>query len=363
MGGGSSGVNDDAVYLDSRVLLRTPRERLVYAALAAALLALPFLLPTYYVGELSFIFIMCVASLGLMTLTGYTGQVSLGQAAFIGIGAYVHANLLTLGVPLPLALAGAAAGAALAGLAIGFPAIRISGLHLAMVTLAFSILTEHVLGRWKSVTGGHGGMPVPDPSLFGWSLGGPRAFYFFCLVVLCVVLLLLLNLLRSATGRAFIGIRDSEVAAQGLGIRVGRTKVLAFAMSAGTCGVAGALLAHQTQFITPEAFGLALSLQLVLMVFVGGMGSLRGAILGALLIGLLPSLISEFKALLPRRISEQSGLELFVYGAVLCFFVLIEPRGLNGRWLKLRAWLANFPMVRQTSSRPTKVYMHSERSR
>lgn len=356
-------MSDDVDYRDSRALLRTPRERVAYMALVVALIALPFLLPVFYVGELTFIFIMCVASLGLMTLTGFTGQVSLGQAAFVGIGAYVHANLLTLGVPLTLSLVGAAAGAALAGLAVGIPAIRISGLHLAMVTLAFSMLTEHVLGRWKSVTGGHSGMQVPDPTLFGWSLGQPRAFYFLCLVVLCVVLVLLINLLRSATGRAFVGIRESEAAAQGLGIHVPRTKVLAFAMSAGICGVAGALLAHQTQFITPEAFGLALSLQLVLMVFVGGMGSLRGAILGALLIGLLPSLISQLKALLPRRIGEQSGLELFAYGAVLCFFVLLEPRGLNGRWLKLRAWLANFPMVRQASRHPTKVYMRSERYR
>jgi branched-chain amino acid transport system permease protein len=350
-------------YRQSRSLLGAPHAVAVYGALVAALLLLPFLLPTYYVGELSFIFIMCVASLGLMTLTGFTGQISLGQAAFVGIGAYLHAQLLTLGVPLPLAMASAAAGAALAGLLVGIPAIRVSGLHLAMVTLAFAIITEHVLGRWKSVTGGHSGIQVPDPSLFGWSLGSPRAFYFLCLAMLIMVLLLLLNLLRSATGRAFVGIRDSEAASQGLGINVARTKVLAFALSAGTCGLAGALLAHQTQYITPDAFGMALSLQLVLMVFVGGMGSLRGAILGAILIGLLPPLISQLKAFLPRGISGQFGLELFVYGAVLSFFVLLEPRGLNGRWIKLRNWLTRFPMVRAVSSHPTKVYMRSERYR
>jgi branched-chain amino acid transport system permease protein len=353
----------DTDYREARRLLRGPAERTAYAALAAILLLLPFVLPTFYVGELSFIFIMCIASLGLMTLTGFTGQVSLGQAAFVGIGAYVHTQLLTLGLPLPAAMASAAACAALAGLAIGIPAIRVSGLHLAMVTLAFSVVTEHVLGRWKSVTGGHQGLAVPDPALFGWSLAGPLPFYFLCLAVVAIVLLVLLNVMRSATGRAFIGIRDSEAAAQGLGIRVARTKVLAFGLSAGICGLAGALLAHHTQYITPESFGLALSLQLVLMVFIGGMGSLRGAILGAILIGVLPSIISSLKPLLPARLAAQSGVELFVYGGVLTFFVLLEPAGLNGRWLRLRAWLSQFPLVRSTSQRRNKVYMRSERSR
>lgn len=353
----------DTDYREARRLLRGPAERAAYAALAAILLLLPFVLPTFYVGELSFTFIMCIASLGLMTLTGFTGQVSLGQAAFVGIGAYVHTQLLTLGLPLPAAMASAAACAALAGLAIGIPAIRVSGLHLAMVTLAFSVVTEHVLGRWKSVTGGHQGLAVPDPALFGWSLAGPLPFYFLCLAVVAFVLLVLLNVMRSATGRAFIGIRDSEAAAQGLGIPVARTKVLAFGLSAGICGLAGALLAHHTQYITPESFGLALSLQLLLMVFIGGMGSLRGAILGAILIGVLPSIISSLKPLLPARLAAQSGVELFVYGGVLTFFVLLEPTGLNGRWLRLRTWLGQFPLVRSTRGRRSKVYMRSERSR
>ena len=349
-------------YAEGRALLRTREQRLLYGALAVALVAAPFAIPTFYVGEASFIFIMCIASLGLMTLTGFTGQVSLGQAAFLSIGAYTHAQLLTLGLPLPLSLLAAGTAAGLAGLLVGLPAIRVSGLHLAVVTLAFAIVTEHVVGRWKSVTGGHSGLAVPDPVLFGLSLGAPRPFYYLCLAVLALVLWLLLNLMRSATGRAFVGVRDSEAAAQGLGIHVARTKVLAFVISASVSGVAGALLAHQTQFITPEGFGLALSLQLVLMVFIGGMGSLRGAIFGALLIGMLPSLISLMKPLLPARIGSQFGLELFVYGAVLVFFVLLEPRGLNGRWLRIRGALAEFPLRQRAGFKRQKAYMRSERA-
>ena len=349
-------------YRQGRRLLPTLPGRLAYLALAAVLLAAPLLLPTFYVGEVAFVFILCIASLGLMTLTGFTGQVSLGQSAFIGLGAYVHALLLTAGVPLPLSLLGAACVAALAGLAIGLPAIRVSGLHLSVVTLAFAIVTEHVIGRWKGVTGGHSGLAVPEPLLFGFSLGGPRAFYFLCLALLVAVLLGLLNLMRSSIGRSFVGVRDSEAAAQGLGIHVARTKVTAFVLSAGISGIAGALMAHQIQFITPESFGLALSLQLVLMVFIGGMGSLRGAILGALLIGLLPSAISLLKGALPSRIADQFGLELFIYGAVLTFFVLLEPTGLNGRWMRIRALARDFPFLRTASAKRAKAYMRSERA-
>lgn len=350
-------------YGQGRALVRGPRQWGGVAAMALLLLALPFALPAFYVGEITFILIMSIASLGLMVLIGFTGQVSLGQAAFVAIGAYVHALLLAQGVPLVVSLLLAGAASGLAGLLIGLPAIRVSGLHLAMVTLAFAIVTEHAIGRWKSLTGGHSGLAVPDPTIFGLSLGGTRAFYFLCLVVLVLVLLGLLNLMRSSIGRALIGVRDSEAAAHGLGIAVSRYKVLAFVMSAAISGVAGGLLAHQNQFITPEGFGLSLSLQLVLMVFIGGLGSLRGAIFGAVLIGLLPSFISWIKPWLPARLGSSFGLELFVYGAVLTLFVLLEPRGLNGRWLKFKAFATSFPLYRKGTFRRTKAYMQSERYR
>jgi branched-chain amino acid transport system permease protein len=356
-----SGVHYQTSYDQGRALLRTRGQTAMYALLAMVLLAAPFALPTFYVGEASFIFIMCIASLGLMVLTGFTGQVSLGQAAFLGIGAYTHAQLLVAGVPLPISLMAAGAMAGAAGMLVGLPAIRVSGLHLAVVTLAFAIVTEHVVGRWEAVTGGHNGLSVPEPQIFGLGLGAPRPFYFLCLAILTLVLWLLLNLMRSGAGRAFVGVRDSEAAAQGLGIHVARTKVLAFVISATVSGLAGALLAHQTQFLTPEGFGLALSLQLVLMVFIGGLGSLRGAIFGAVLIGMLPSAISLLKPLLPARIGSQFGLELFVYGAVLVFFVLLEPRGINGRWVRMRDALAQFPLRERVGFGRQKAYMRSER--
>jgi branched-chain amino acid transport system permease protein len=353
----------DTSYLDASRLLRHPGEKIAYAALLAALLAAPWLLPKYYVGELTYLFIMSIASLGLMVLSGYTGQVSLGHSAFLAVGAYAHAWLLSQGLPWPASIALATAISALVGLALGLPAIRVSGLYLAMVTLAFAILIEHVLGRWKSVTGGFNGMPVSDPALFGANLSGLKPFYFLCLASLILTLLLLVNLMRGKTGRAFIGVRDSEAAAAGLGIWVAGYKVLAFVISAAVSGFAGALLAHHVRHITPEGFNLLLSLELVLMVTIGGLGSLRGAILGAFLIGMVPALISQIKPLLGDRIAKQFGLEIFFFGLILAVFVLFEPKGLNGRWLKIKAFFETFPLYRKDVFRRGKTYMKSERYR
>lgn len=353
----------DTSYLDATRLLRYRSERLTYGLLALALIALPFLLPRYYVGEMSYLFILAVASLGLMVATGFTGQVSLGHAAFLAIGAYGHAWFLAQGVPLLASMALAAAIAGVVGLAIGLPAIRVSGLYLAMVTLAFAIVVEHVIGRWSSVTGGHSGTSVAAPVLFGFNLSGPVPFYFFCLVTLAVVFVLLHNLLNDRTGRAFVGVRDSEAAAAGLGVWVAGYKVLAFVISATVCGLAGALMAHKTQYLTPDGFGLMLSLELVLMVVIGGLGSLRGAVLGAVLIGLLPTAISKLKPWLPAAMSGQFGLETFLFGFILAVFVLFEPGGLNARWLKLKSLAETFPLYRRDTFRRGRTYMRSERYR
>jgi len=350
-------------YRDSFALLRHADERWAYGLLLLALVAAPFVVGKFFVGEMSYLFILCIASLGLMLLTGYSGQVSLGHSAFMAVGAYAQAWLLSKGVPLPLSLPMAALMAGGVGLLVGLPAIRVSGLYLAMVTLAFSVLVEFIAGHWSSVTGGFTGKAVDDPALFGLSLGGPLGFYFLCLSMLLVVWMLMINLTRSSLGRALVGVRDSEAASYSLGLPVARIKVAAFAASATVTGLAGALLAHHLKYLTPDAFTLLLSMELVLMVVIGGLGSLRGAIFGALLIGLLPTAISRLKPLLPEAMARQFGLETFVFGLVLALFVLFEPAGLNGRWLKLRALVESFPLYRRDTFRRGKRYMKSERYR
>jgi branched-chain amino acid transport system permease protein len=298
-----------------------------------------------------------------MLLTGFTGQVSLGHAAFLAVGAYAHAWLLAQGWPWLVSVASASMLSAAVGILLGMPAIRVSGLYLAMVTLAFSVLITHIAGHWTSVTGGFTGMAVNSPSVLGWSLAKPAAFYFTCLAALILVVLALVNLTRSSLGRAMIAVRDSEAAAYSMGIPVDAVKIWAFAGSAGVTGLAGALLSHHLQYITPDAFTLLLSMELVLMVVIGGLGSVRGAVLGAMLIGLLPPFISRIKPLLPEQVAKQFGLETFVFGLVLALFVLFEPTGLNGRWLKLRMLLETFPLYRKDTFRRVKRYMKSERYR
>lgn len=350
-------------YRQGMALMKSPLDWVLYGGLLAALVVLPFWSSNYWLGEIAYVFILCIASLGLMVLTGFTGQVSLGHAAFVAIGAYAHVWLLRQGVPMAASLPLAALISAFAGLVVGLPAIRVSGLYLAMVTLAFAIIVEQVIGLWRGVTGGFIGLSVPRAELFGIALHRPAPFYWFCLAVLVLVLLALLNLMRGQVGRSFVGVRDSEAAALGLGINVNAVKAGAFALSAGVTGLAGALMAHHLGYLTPDGFTLLLSLELVLMVVIGGLGSLRGAVLGAMLIAALPVLISRGKTLLPDAMSRQFGLEIFVFGLVLAVFVLFEPRGLNGRWLKLRALIEYFPLYRRDTFRRQKTYMKSERYR
>lgn len=350
-------------YRDDLRLLRYRSDWWSYGALLAVLLVLPAVLGRFYLGEVAFIFVLAIAAVGLMTLTGFTGLVSLGHGAFLGVGAYAHALLMANGVPFVVALPAAGVATAAIGVAVGFPTLRLSGLYLAIATLAFSVIVEHVLGHWRSLTGGFLGLTVQRPDLFGWSLAGRTDFYYLCLAVLAGVVLAARNLLRSETGRAFIALRDSETAAAAFGVNVAWYKTLAFAVSAGVTGIAGGLYAHKLGHITPEAFGLFTSLELVLMVVVGGLGSLRGAVLGAIFVGALPQVIAFFRDVLPKGFLPTTGLELTLYGGILVLFLLFEPDGLNGRWLKIKALFQTFPLYRRRTFQRTKTYMRSERYR
>lgn len=334
-----------------------------YGLLMAALIAAPFVLSEYFVGEIAFLFVFAIGSVGLMLLAGYAGLVSLGHAAFMGIGAYAHAILLGQGVPFVVSLPIAALISGAIGTLLGIPALRMTGLYLAIATLAFAVIVEHVLGKWESLTQGHGGMQVPDASIFGFDLGETTTFYFVSLVVLMLVLLGAINLLRSQTGRALISIRDSEIAAQALGVNLVATKVAAFGLSAAITGIAGALFAHKITWLEPASFNVILSLQLLMMVVIGGLGSLHGAVFGAVFLGLIDPVIAIAKDYLPAGFGGKAGLQLAVFGLLLVVFVLFEPLGLYGRWLKIKAYFKIFPMYRRATFERGKSYMQSERYR
>ena len=350
-------------YQQDIALFRHNGDRFWYGLLAVFALAAPALLGEFYIGELGGLFIFAIAGVGLMLLVGYTGLISLGHAAFLGIGAYVNAVLLAQGVPFLVTLPVAGLFTALCGAAIGRPTLRMSGLYLAIATLAFGSIVGTVFQKWTAVTGGFDGFAVPTPYVFGWPIETAGGIYYVSLAVLVFVLWLAANLLRSPIGRAMVAIRDSEVSAQSMGIHLARYKTMAFAISAGMTGLAGALFAHYVRYLAPDAFDVLLSVQFVTIVFVGGLGSLRGAILGAAFVRLLPQFIAVVRDDLPFGIGRLPGLEPSLFGLVLVLVILFQPAGLNGMWLKIKAWFQDFPFKRQSAGRRQKSYARSERLR
>ena len=301
-----------------------------YTLLALVLLVLPMVAGEFYVGELAGVFVFAIAGVGLMLLIGYTGLVSLGHAAFLGIGAYTNAVLLAQGVPFALTLPAAGILTALAGIAIGVPTLRMSGLYLAIATLAFGGIMANVFSKWTSVTGGFDGFAVQTPTILGIKLEGVFGTYYASLLVLVFVLWVVVNILRSPLGRALVAIRDSEISAQSMGINLAMYKSIAFAVSAGITGLAGAMFAHYVRFLAPDAFDILLSIQFVTIAFG---------------IGRLP------------------GLEPALFGLILVLFILFEPGGIYGRWLKLKAYFLNFPLYKASTFKRQKSYTKTERLR
>jgi branched-chain amino acid transport system permease protein len=366
-------------------LFRDPVQRRWYAALLAGVLLLPLAVPDYLV-DISLVFIYGICGVSLMVLAGYTGLVSLGHAAFLGIGAYAHVYFMQdWGLPwlVSLVLAGVVSG--LSGVLVGLPALRMTGIYLTIATLAFALIIQEVFTRWEHVTHGLKGRPVDKPVILGVSFGADWAFYFLCLAVLIGTLWLTANLLRSPTGRAWVAIRDSEIAAQSMGVHLARYKTLAFAYSATLMGAAGALFAHKIGFLAPDIFTVLLSIQFLLMVVVGGLGSLHGALYGAVFVALLPVMISEARDQVPAwagqaatvlgkdagdavylavdRFVKQPGLEPGIFGLILVLFILFEPLGIYGRWRKMQVYFSTFPLYKAATFRRQKSYMRSERLR
>ena len=332
-----------------------------YALLGVALLALPKLLPDYLMGQMVFILIYALVGIGLMLLIGFTGQISLGHAAFLAVGAYTEAIMQAKGVPFVLSLALAAIFSGVAGVIVGLPALRLKGIYLGIATMAFGFIAEEVVTRWDDVTKGNKGMQLTHIDFFGITIDNDTKFYYLALGITVIILLGMINLMRSPTGRAFVAIRDSEISAQSMGIHLAKYKTIAFTFSAALTGVAGALYAHKLQFISPEQFNLLVSIEMTTLVFIGGLGSFHGAIFGAAFIIALPQLIVFAKDVLPAAIGQQTGLQPTIFGLILIGFLIFEPLGIYGRWVKIRTYFSLFPFYRRGMFRRQKTYMKSDR--
>ncbi|UWS82035.1 branched-chain amino acid ABC transporter permease (plasmid) [Phaeobacter sp. G2] len=339
-------------------LFRDRTQAFWYLLFLCIALAAPLFLDGYFLDELSFVYIYAIAGLGLMILTGFSGQVSFGQAAFVAIGAYAHTILLSrYGVPWILSLPLAALITGLVGLAIG----RMHGLYLAIATLSIAIVTERLIGGGGDFTGGHRGLPVPGIDIFGIAIDQSWKTYLLNLALFVGAILMTRNLLRTRSGRALIAIRDSEVSARSLGTNVAFYKAYAFFLSAVFAGLAGGLLAHAFYYITPETFGMGESIRLLLMIVVGGIGTIHGAIFGAFFIVLLPTVLSWVKVLLPGAIATSGGFDSLAFGMILLGFILFEPDGLYGRWVKIHHYFNVFPMYKRRSFQRQKTFLKTER--
>jgi branched-chain amino acid transport system permease protein len=284
-------------------------------------------------------FIAVVAVLGLNILTGFTGLISLGNAAFMAIGAYSAAWLSSrLGVNMLWCIPAAGAVTALLGMVVGVPSLRLKGLYLAMATLAAHFIVEFAVVKWESVTGGVSGLSVPAPSVAGIALDNDRKLYALFLACALGGSLFAANLFRSRPGRALVAIRDHETAAAVMGVDVFRHKIVAFGASAFYVGAAGALLAVQSRLISPESFPLSLAIDALAMVIIGGLGSVAGSVLGAVFLTLLPEGLrlgtNALSGQWPELVGKLSILRELSFSVLVIGFLVFEPHGLAAVWRK-----------------------------
>jgi branched-chain amino acid transport system permease protein len=332
-----------------------------YLVLVIALLMLPAILDDYLVSQLTFIAMYGVAAVGLMLLTGYTGQVSMGHAAFFAIGSYTTAILTAHGVPFILALPAAGIAAGIVGVCIGRPILHLTGLYLAIATMGFAFIIDEILVRWESLTKGNMGYYLQPPSVGPLIFDSEKKFFYLALVVLILTLLAARNILRAPLGRAMIAIRDSEIASEAIGINLAKFKTMAFAISAFFTGIAGCLYGHKVLFINPESYTIVLSVELLAMVIIGGLGSLHGAVFGAAFFIFLPQLIVMTKDYMPSYLQKQTGMEAALFGLLIVLVMLFEPMGIYGRWLKTKFYFEMFPLYKKDSFRREKKYQKAER--
>ena len=344
-----------ATYAADQQVFPIRQDRIAVAAVfVIAFFVVPVVANQYWLSAILTPFlILALATLGLNILTGYAGQLSLGTAAFMAVGAFMAYNfeLRVPGLPILASFALAGLCAAAVGIVFGLPSLRIKGFYLAVATLACQFFVLWALQRigWFTNHSASGVITAQKVVILGFAFDTPVAKYMLTLCIVAVLAMLAKNLMRSETGRMFMAVRDMDLAAEVIGIRMMRTKLLAFAISSFYCGVAGALYAFTyLGTVEPEAFNLDLSFRILFMVIIGGAGSILGSFMGAAFITLLPiflnSMARPIEDLLgfPLPPGLMSNLELIVFGALIIFFLIVEPHGLARLWQiakeKLRLW-------------------------
>ena len=342
-------------YYEDVRLFTSPVVVFWFAVLGAALIAFPFLVKNYYVYVANYLAINVIVVVGLNILVGYTGQVSLGHAGFFAIGAYGTVVLmLKLNLPFLVALPLSGLLAAFFGFLLGLPSLRLEGPYLAIATLGFGLTITQIIGR-IDMFGGRQGLHTPELTIGTWHLSTDRDFYFLLITVTVLLVVGARNLIKTKVGRAFVAIRDAEIAAETMGVNLLFYKTLAFAVSAFYAGIAGGLYAFVLRFIEPEIFTLLMSIMFLAMVVVGGLGSIMGGITGACLLSWMdlqlrnilsiPYLGAWLEELSKSyfSITGVSNIQFIVFGLIMVLIMLFEPLGLYGFWIRTKKYWRTWP--------------------
>lgn len=335
-------------YAADMALARTPLARARLAVFGAVVVLLPFFVSTYWLSLVNQIAIATVGALGLNILVGYTGQISLGQGAFMAVGAYAS-GLATIhwGLPFWISIPLASLFAAAVGVFFGLPSLRLKGLYLAIATLSAQQIVEWVVTHWTALTGGTEALVVPAPRLFGARMNTEFGFYWIAVFAATATALFTANLFRSRTGRALLAIRDQDVAASASGVNLFRYKLTAFAVSSFFVGMAGALIAHYRSIVTWERFTLEVSVVYLAMIIIGGLGSIVGSFLGAAVMTLLPALIAtlgrNFQSSAPQIAELLPAAQEAVFGLVVLLVLILEPKGLAKVWSNVKTYFRLWP--------------------
>ncbi len=301
----------------------------------------------YMISIMTEVGIAIIACHGLNILTGFTGQISLGHAAFVGVGAYTCSILIEQGVPFIIALPMAGAMAALVGMIFGIPSLRLRGLYLAIATIAAQFIIEFTIRRWDSLTGGVEGMFVEPGTLGPFHFDNRIQLYYLTFVLAVVATIVIKNIVRARSGRAFVAIRDRYLAAEVIGVHVFKYRLMSFAVSSFFAGIAGALLAQYLEVITHESFTIHQSIDYLAMCIIGGLGHVLGGIYGVgfwfILERILEVVTTNLNTAFPDHITWFVSIREIVFGCVIVFFLIFEPDGLAARWRTIRAYWKLWP--------------------
>jgi branched-chain amino acid transport system permease protein len=335
-------------YLEDEKIFQTWFVKFWLAALFAFLLIFPLLADAYMLYLANIIGFAVIGAVGLNLLTGFTGQISLGHAAFIGVGGYATAILMTrLNMPFWVALPIAGFISAGVGMVIGIPSLRVKGLYLVIATLAAQFILEFTFVHWESMTKGIRGINVPAPELGGFVFDTERSFYFITLSLVILAVAFARNLVRTRWGRAFVAIRDRDLAAEIMGINLFRYKLAAFALSSFYAGITGGLWVAFMKVVTPEHFPFGLSIQYLAMVIVGGLGTVLGSIFGAIFMTLVPELLNVFtgsaKEWFPGMDQLFIPMKDVIFGTLIVSFLIFEPHGLAEIWNRIKSFFSLWP--------------------